>query len=431
MSQFVTQAPSLSSDPALDRRMRLAQMLREQSTQGFGPTESFGGHAVVRSPLEGVGKVVQALMASKMDKENEPGLRKLGEKRDEQQALIEQLQRLQLGQVQREADIANLPGQFATPAGVAGADGTDAGAGMGGGTPTPAGFDAQGYAQALMAKDPRQGLAFQQALQKPTAPPLVSKPGDVARDPKTGAILWQNPEAADGEKDAFLRVMKAAGVDPASPQGKAMLGSYLQKMSTHQPAAQMNNYGSPLPIQLPGGGEGYIQPPTRPGGPSQVLTLPGTATPAQKPGAALTEGQAKANLFGTRAKESDAVIEGLAAKGVMAPSLPQQVTGGEGMTGALATAFASPQQQQVDQAQRDFINAVLRRESGAVIAIPEMANARKQYFPMPGDSKEVIAQKARNRKAAVNLMLAEVPDAKRGLQGAAPAAANNDPLGLR
>lgn len=237
---FVTQAPALADDPGLDRRMRMAQMLREQSMQGFGPTESFMGHAVKRSPLEGVAKVVQALMASKMDKENEPGLAKLAQKRDAQQALIDQMQRLQLGQAQRESDLATLPGQFATPAGVAGADGTDAGAGMGGGTPTPAGFDMQGYAQALMAKDPRQGLALQQALQKPAAPPLVSKPGDVARDPKTGAILWHNPEAADGEKDAFLRVMKAAGIDAASPQGRAMLSSYLTKLSTHQPATSVN-----------------------------------------------------------------------------------------------------------------------------------------------------------------------------------------------
>lgn len=135
------------------------------------------------------------------------------------------------------------------------------------------------------------------------------------------------------------------------------------------------------------------------------------------PNKALTEGQAKANLFGTRMQEADRIINSLAAKGVTAPSLPQQLTGGNGVTGSIATAAANPQQQQVDQAQRDFINAVLRRESGAAISPGEYDSARKQYFVQPGDSPEVIKQKARNRSLATQGMLAEVPDGRRGVPG--------------
>ena len=51
-----------------------------------------------------------------------------------------------------------------------------------------------------------------------------------------------------------------------------------------------------------------------------------------------------------------------------------------------------------DQAQRDFINAVLRRESGAVISPEEFNNARIQYIPQPGDSEATLAQKAKNRE---------------------------------
>jgi hypothetical protein len=53
--------------------------------------------------------------------------------------------------------------------------------------------------------------------------------------------------------------------------------------------------------------------------------------------------------------------------------------------------------QQLEQAQRDFVNAVLRRESGAVINPSEFINAQKQYFPMPGDSAKVLEQKKANR----------------------------------
>jgi hypothetical protein len=54
-----------------------------------------------------------------------------------------------------------------------------------------------------------------------------------------------------------------------------------------------------------------------------------------------------------------------------------------------------------DQAQRDFINSILRRESGAVISDDEFANARLQYFPAPGDTPDIIEQKRLNREAAL------------------------------
>lgn len=68
----------------------------------------------------------------------------------------------------------------------------------------------------------------------------------------------------------------------------------------------------------------------------------------------------------------------------------------------LPNALSSPEFQQYTQAQRDFINAVLRRESGAAISKDEFANAEKQYFVQAGDSKEVIAQKRRNRRKTLD-----------------------------
>jgi len=123
-------------------------------------------------------------------------------------------------------------------------------------------------------------------------------------------------------------------------------------------------------------------------------------------GKPLTEGQAKAAGFGMRAAESSKVIEQIGKGGAVQPSLIKRAAEsvpliGEGL-GMVANKFASPEQQQVEQAQRDFINAVLRQESGAVIADSEFANARKQYFPAPGDSQEVIEQKQRNREMAIN-----------------------------
>jgi hypothetical protein len=59
-----------------------------------------------------------------------------------------------------------------------------------------------------------------------------------------------------------------------------------------------------------------------------------------------------------------------------------------------------------EQAEQNFINAVLRRESGAAIAPSEYVNAAKQYFPQPGDTKAVLEQKRLNRLLVQqNLML--------------------------
>jgi hypothetical protein len=57
--------------------------------------------------------------------------------------------------------------------------------------------------------------------------------------------------------------------------------------------------------------------------------------------------------------------------------------------------------QSFDQAQRNFINSVLRRESGAAISESEFDNARRQYLPQWGDSPELIQQKADNRRTAI------------------------------
>jgi hypothetical protein len=60
--------------------------------------------------------------------------------------------------------------------------------------------------------------------------------------------------------------------------------------------------------------------------------------------------------------------------------------------------FKSDEYKQIEQAQRDFVNAVLREESGAAIAESEFENAIKQYFPQPGDTAEVVKQKQINRE---------------------------------
>jgi hypothetical protein len=130
-------------------------------------------------------------------------------------------------------------------------------------------------------------------------------------------------------------------------------------------------------------------------------------TPAAKP---LTDAQSKALLFGARMDAADKVLADLETKGTT-KSIPGARTGFG--VGTAINVASSSQQQQLEQAKRDFINAVLRRESGAVIADSEFDNAEKQYFPQIGDSEAVIRQKADNRALARRGILAEVPESQR------------------
>lgn len=81
---------------------------------------------------------------------------------------------------------------------------------------------------------------------------------------------------------------------------------------------------------------------------------------------------------------------------------------------------ASPEQQQVEQAQRNFVNALLRKESGAAISPGEFDNARRQYFAQPGDSPQVLEQKRANRETAINALRVQAGPGAANIQGGEP-----------
>lgn len=149
----------------------------------------------------------------------------------------------------------------------------------------------------------------------------------------------------------------------------------------------------------------------------------------------LTDAQSKALLFGSRAQESNNIIAQMGAQGINRPGLikgmAESVPMIGGGLGTMANITQSAEQQKVEQAQRDFVNSILRRESGAVISPSEFDNAQKQYFPQIGDSQAVIKQKAANRDLAIRGIMAEVPQNKRDLGSSGAPAAPSDPSQLK
>ncbi len=172
---------------------------------------------------------------------------------------------------------------------------------------------------------------------------------------------------------------------------------------------------------------------TSPSGGFSVTTGPdGTTTVTQggrSSSKSLTEAQGKATGFFGRATASNVVLDDLELQGT---ELRQFIAGQLPFGNYLRT----PEGQRYDQAQRDFINAILRQESGAVIAESEFDNAKRQYFPQPGDTTGVVDQKRKNRVQAIRgIEVAAGTGADEIVIGDDPAVTdstpeNDDPLNL-
>jgi len=106
-----------------------------------------------------------------------------------------------------------------------------------------------------------------------------------------------------------------------------------------------------------------------------------------------TEGQANATGFWNRVEIANKNLEALENQGTsFAGNVLASLPLGTG------NWLQTEEFQLYSQSQEDWINAVLRDESGAAIGPDEFESAKTQYFPQVGDKPAVIAQKRANRK---------------------------------
>lgn len=131
---------------------------------------------------------------------------------------------------------------------------------------------------------------------------------------------------------------------------------------------------------------------------AETIDLPGGGSITRTPSTKFTEGQAASALYADRINQAVPIIDQFEGAGL---DLGEKSAAGIPIFGNM---LVSPEYQRFDQASRDFINATLRRESGAVISPSEFENAYKQYLPQPGDSEQVLSQKRRNRETVLSAM---------------------------
>lgn len=162
------------------------------------------------------------------------------------------------------------------------------------------------------------------------------------------------------------------------------------------------------------------KPPTAPSGyqwgNGGLQPIPGG--PADQP-KALTESQGNAAGFGTRAMDANSTIESMMAPGEKGPEYDPTGWGArkdQAADWAGLNSARSEAGQKYDAVTRNFITAVLRKESGATISDSEIATANKMYIPQPGDAPAVLDQKKRNRELAIQALQTQagpngIPDA--------------------
>lgn len=288
-----------------------------------------------------------------------------------------------------------------------------------------------------------QQMALTLMSKEPKGPVNVGKGGALV-DPRTGNVLYQAPEQGitpyqqqmldlKREGNDIRRNQQGGGTyrgtsmdaqnmnillqgDPASPEYAAAYA-----MQT-QPRTMMTDQGLvTITPQLPAS----IRPPVIAGAAPQP-PMPAQAAPQQPPASPSpapkveavpgteslksTEQMRTAAGFLDRMNAAESTITSLAGK--VDPTDPAQVASKS--VPLVGNYFQSPEFQQYTQAADDWIRAKLRKESGAVIGDDEMAREYKTYFPMPGDSPQVLEQKAAARATAIEAMRGMAGDKQPG-----------------
>ena len=142
----------------------------------------------------------------------------------------------------------------------------------------------------------------------------------------------------------------------------------------------------------------------------------GTAKP-------FTEGQSKDIVYATRAAGALEVLEPVAGE---LTNLGSQMAGSD-PTGIIRGRVQSPEYQIARNAGDEFLQAILRKDTGAAITAGEQVLYGQTYLPQPGDGPEVLDAKraARQRAvAAINAGMSPVQmiATEKALGSAAPAA---------
>jgi len=186
-------------------------------------------------------------------------------------------------------------------------------------------------------------------------------------------------------------ITKTQTPDSVASNNTTIRGQNMTDARARESLAQSErHFNNPKPVFNADAG-GFVFAPTKENPTGSVTQIPGL------PGKPLTETQGNATAFALRAgqalKDLDSIKD---ADGK--PFAPKASEFAAGSTPVAGNYLVSPKMQQFMNAEKNYIAAVLRKESGAAISKSEYDTYGPMFFPRPGDSEEVKAQKAEMRR---------------------------------
>jgi hypothetical protein len=212
---------------------------------------------------------------------------------------------------------------------------------------------------------------------------------------KGGKPIFSNPKEDD--PSPVVKLMKERAKFPPGSFEYNALTDAIEKAKSHPPGATMNNYGPPLAFVDPVTKQTlYVQPPTRPGAPSQVVTDPRTGKPAAKPGEEekpASESERTAGFLLQRIRDSQRQLSAVTGKNSDAASPSLVAEGARQISEPLANALTEDDRQRVEAAQLDILDAALTLGTGAAYTREQLLGYRKSYFPQLGDKSGAIKDK--------------------------------------
>lgn len=209
-----------------------------------------------------------------------------------------------------------------------------------------------------------------EAMRNPQADPLKVGEGETVIDPRTGQVMYQGQPKTPAKPSAVQEY------EYAKEQGFP---------GTFQDWEASKKGGMSLQVDPATGAVTFQQ--------------GGNIKP-------MTEGQSKDTVFATRAQGSLPLID----------EFGSALTGAEGLIGGtvgqlpvVGNYAKSEAFQKAEQAGKEFLQAILRKDTGAAITKEETAEYGSVYLPRPGDSPEFIEQKRASRLRALEAIKAGMP----------------------
>ena len=480
--------PYTAESAAIQRKLQMAQLLNQQAMQPLEMPQQAG---VKISPYAGLAKILEGFNAGREEKSATQAAKDLAEKyQTGSQADISSFLQARLGSQAKE--LAG-PAPQGAPTGVS-PEGMEGGyiqpaqapdvnramaIALGSQNPTLQGAGGAMLSQ-MFAQDKIKDFKVELVGDKThrigyteTGKRIDLGPITESVSPDTAARLKQDKDIADRAFSQLSASQKATLANEAARIGisaqqlffdtgiKAGGGAFVNPLAQPTnaprpaPAGALTPTNAPVagaPVNAPvAGAQGGYTPLSQlsPKAQQEIEKARVMETVVPKP---LNESQSNATAFGMRMAEANKLLLNLEGKGVTNTGLIRQAIGGtvgltpfvgEKLQSAVKASMnplpgvlggPSSGQQEYDQAKQNFITAVLRKESGAVIGRDEFNTEDEKYFPQAGDTDRVIAQKQKARELAIKAISIQAGPGARNITGGVPSSNDgvsaNNPLGL-